>query len=438
MSGRNMEEYDVQRPVRRTRRKKTPWQKFKEAYLPLVIVLLGIILIITLIVGIVKLAAGGSGGETTIPKQTLEDTTAPPDEDVSALLTQAGELASHFDYDGAIALLQTSSDSRAVALANQYTQEKDSLVVWKDNTDVPHISFQQLVVDTGRAFDGDSASGDYKDYNLTVDEFRAILDQLYANGYVLISSTDIAAANGEGKYAATEIRLPSDRQPLMMSLIPAHYSLDMAGDGFPRRLLVGDDGKITCEYIDASATRLQGEYDFVSILESFIAQHPDFSYHGARAVLGLNGKSDPLGYSLSDETQAQSFRDVVQCLKDTGYEFASFTYGGVRYGDVADQDVESDVAKWEQTYEPFLGDTTILIYAGGSDLLEYSGVKYQALHDAGFRFFVGMDNDVTSWGKITDDYVRQDRRTINGIRITEDQDLVDDLFNANQILDKAR
>ena len=229
MSGRNMEEYDVQRPVHRTRRKKTPWQKFKEAYLPLVIVLLGIILIITLIVGIVKLAAGGSGGETTIPKQTLEDTTAPPDEDVSALLTQAGELASHFDYDGAIALLQTSSDSRAVALANQYTQEKDSLVVWKDNTDVPHISFQQLVVDTGRAFDGDSASGDYKDYNLTVDEFRAILDQLYANGYVLISSTDIAAANGEGKYAATEIRLPSDRQPLMMSLIPAHYSLDMAG-----------------------------------------------------------------------------------------------------------------------------------------------------------------------------------------------------------------
>ena len=129
---------------------------------------------------------------------------------------------------------------------------------------------------------------------------------------------------------------------------------------------------------------------------------------------------------------------MVQCLKDTGYEFASFTYGGVRYGDVADQDVESDVAKWEQTYEPFLGDTTILIYAGGSDLLEYSGAKYQALHDAGFRFFVGMDNDVTSWGKITDDYVRQDRRTINGIRITEDQDLVDDLFNANQILDKAR
>ena len=33
-------------PVRRKRRKKTPWQKFKEAYLPLILVLVGLAVVV--------------------------------------------------------------------------------------------------------------------------------------------------------------------------------------------------------------------------------------------------------------------------------------------------------------------------------------------------------------------------------------------------------
>lgn len=439
MSEHNTQEYGNPRPTRRVRRKKTPWQKFKEAYLPFVIVLAGIVLIIALIVGIVKLASGGSDHEPTIPEQTMDQTSEPEeDEDTEELLAAAEQLALGYEYDAAIALLEDSgsSDSRVAAILGQYEQERDALVVWADNTDVPHISFQPLVVDTNRAFDGDSASADYKDYNLTVHEFQAILEQLYANGYVLVSSADIAAPDAEGKYKATDICLPTNRQPLMMSLIPAHYSLDAAGDGFPRCLMVGDDGKITCQYIDETASRLQGAYDFVTILEAFIAQHPDFSYKGARAILGLCDDADPLGYDPAKD--AESLKAVVDCLKKTGYEFASFTYGGIRYGDADARDVAADVEDWENAYGEILGETTILIYAGGSDLLEYEGAKYEALYNAGFRFFVGMDNSATSWGMITDAYVRQDRRTINGVRITQDADLVDDLFQASEILDEAR
>ena len=41
-------------PVRRKRRKKTPWQKFKEAYLPLILVLVGLAVVVALIIGLVK------------------------------------------------------------------------------------------------------------------------------------------------------------------------------------------------------------------------------------------------------------------------------------------------------------------------------------------------------------------------------------------------
>ena len=85
-----------------------------------------------------------------------------------------------------------------------------------------------------------------------------------------------------------------------------------------------------------------------------------------------------------------------------------------------------------------LGEVNILIYAGGSELVEYEGAKYDALYAAGFRYFCGMNNNVTSDGQITDNYVRQARRTINGTRITEDADLVEDLFDANTVVSSDR
>ena len=94
--------------------------------------------------------------------------------------------------------------------------------------------------------------------------------------------------------------------------------------------------------------------------------------------------------------------------------------------------------QWEDTYTPVLGEVDILIYAGGSELVEYSGAKYDTLYAAGFRYFCGMNNNATSDGQITDNYVRQARRTINGTRITEDADLVEDLFDANAVVSSDR
>ena len=441
------DEYYDRPPVRRKRRKKTPWEKFKEAYLPLVLVVVGLIAVIMVIVGIVKLASGsGKDKGNTLPSGT-EDTSETgdpnlnqPSAEAREILNRAAELAGHYDYDGAIALLSAyaGEDTQVAAAIQQYTADKQTLVLWEDPTEVPHISFQPLIVDTARAFDGDSQSDYYDRNNLTVEEFRAVLEQLYGNGYVLISMSDVASPNAEGKYVGGSIYLPQGKSPLIMSLVPAHYPVSRAGDGFARRLVVDETGKISCEYIDSTSTRVSGAYDFVTILEAFIGEHPDFSYHGSRAILGFSGDDEPLGYDITDAAEAASAKAVAQCLRDTGYEFASFTYDEIRYGDATDGEVTADVQKWEATLEPILGQVQILIYPGGSELESYEGAKFDALYNAGFRYFCGMDNYSTCWGKITDQYVRQDRRTINGTRITEDADLIDDLFDANKVVSSER
>lgn len=430
-------------PVRRQRRKKTPWQIFRETYLPLLILLLAIIVLIALIVGGVKLAHRNNKpvdpGLSTPPSDS-----APVDPTVSMeQLAEAERLAGQYDYDAALAILaQFPQDNTAVAQAvASYTAERDALVLWADPTAIPHISFQGLIADTARAFDGDENEAYYARNHLTTDEFRAVLQQLYQGGYVLVSMQDMAAPDATGKFTGGSIYLPQGKKPLILSFLPAHYDASQAGDGFARRLGVDGAGKITSEFLDASGGKQLGAFDNITILEEFIGQNPGFSYRGARAVLGLNGDDEPLGYNPDDPSKTAELQNVVSCLKRTGYQFACFTYDGLAYGDATLEEIQADLKKWQDRYSSLLGQTEILIYAAGSDLSDdgvYSGDAYQALYDAGFRYFCCMNNTDPTSTTIYDSYVHQGRRTINGTRITEDADMISDLFNASKVVSADR
>lgn len=430
-------------PVRRKRRKKTPWQKFKEAYLPLLVLLLGLVLVIMLIVGLVKLIfSDKEPASDQIPDNTTSAPTLPtePQGEAAQVLSEAAALASGYDYEGAIALLEgyAGKDEQVAAQLETYKTTLDSMKAVADSAVVTQISFQPLIADPARAFDGDENADYYNRNNLTVDEFKAILEQLYAKGFVLVSQKQMAAADDTGKFVAGSIRLPEGKKPLVMSQVPSHYLKDQAGDGFADRLVVGENGQITSEYTDAQGTKSQGAYDFVSVLEEFIALHPDFSYRGARAVLAFSGAKDPLGYDLTNQEEAAQAKAVVEALRGKGYAFASFTHGEISYADSTAQEIEKDVQSWKTTYGELLGPVDILIYAGGSELEEYSGEKFDVLMNAGFRYYSGMNNADTAWGKMGDNYLRQDRRTINGTRILENADMVADLFDAASVVSGSR
>ena len=134
---------------------------------------------------------------------------ADSDDPIGQLIDQADRLAKGYDYDKAMELLSQDpsiqSDPRISEALASFQSQKDSLVA-ADVKNVTHVFFHSLIMDTSKAFDGDSRMEGYNSVMTTKDEFLKILDALYNDGYVLVRIHDIAYEttdeNGKEKWKA--------------------------------------------------------------------------------------------------------------------------------------------------------------------------------------------------------------------------------------------
>ena len=110
-------------------------------------------------------------------------------------------------------------------------------VAWSDVARVPHLFFHSLVVDPARAFDGDDKAGGYLDFMVTVDEFDAVIRQVYERGYVLVSPHELYEVGEDDVVRPKTLMVPEGRTPLILSLDDCSYYLYMDGDGFADRLI---------------------------------------------------------------------------------------------------------------------------------------------------------------------------------------------------------
>lgn len=227
---------------------------------------------------------------------------------------------------------------------------------------------------------------------------------------------------------------------------------DTNGDGFAHKIVIGQDGFPTCEYMDADGNVSTGDYDLVPVLERFIQDHPDFSYHGARAILGVTGYEGVFGYRTkpSYETElgaeryaaeVQAAKDVAQCLREHGWVLASHSYGHPAYGNINAQRVDRDSTKWENTVQTVIGETDVILYPHGSDIAgvgkySTSNDKFNVLYEDGYRYFFNVDS--RTWNQLGPNYFRGGRRNLDGYRMYHNPDLVSDLFDANTVLDRHR
>lgn len=419
----------------------------------------------------VKAVIGAKETPQTEVSQT-QQTTESTEPSYTGLLAQADRLAQQYDYDGAKALVETCSGWQTTeelkAAYDGYTAAQARTVRYGDTTTIPHIFFHSLVADTARAFDGDDSSNGYNVFMTTVDEFRTMLDILYEEGYVLVDIHDLASfqeqPDGTQVMKQGDIMLPPEKKPLIMSQDDVNYyeymvdgdgdgKADKDGDGFATRLVVGEDGKPTCAYITADGKTVTGAYDLVPILDEFLEQHPDFSYRGAKAILGITGYQGVLGYRthpkyreiLGDaayEKEVADAKAAAQCLKDDGYVFASHSFGHPSLQSISVDALIEDTDKWETQCQPILGDTDILIYPYGADIAgveDYSGAKFDKLYDAGFRYFCNVSAASPYWVQIHDTYVRQARINLDGYRLTHATNLIAHLLpDPESVLDPAR
>ena len=418
--------------------------------------------------------------EGTVPEEPeTENTSAQAGPGKAEAMEEAALLAASYDYDGAIEKLNSiegaASDPEITARITEYETKRDNCVPVNMN-EVTHIFYHSLIVDPDRGFAGDDylAAG-FKQWMTTVDEFNNITQAMYDNGYVLVRLRDLVVqttdADGTVHFTSNpDLKLPAGKKAFVMSMDDLSYYHSYDGRGIASKIVLDENGKPTCEYVQADGTTVTGAYDYVPLLDQFIAEHPDASYKGAKGMIALTGYNGILGYRTDiayktgenltsdqsawlaahpdfnwDEECAQA-KTVADGMKADGWEFASHTWGHIKIGDASLERIQTDTEKWEAYVAPLVGGTDTIIFAHGQDLSDWhdystDNEKFNYLKSKGYNFFCNVDS-TQYFLQIRDNYVRQGRRNLDGYRLWNDVhgsvNRTSDLFDASQVLDPRR
>ena len=444
------------------RRKRSQERIIKEDYLPVGIA--GVALLLCLIFIIGSVVRNIDRNNEKLQNEILASEQAASEairlqEEAEYLLEQAAIKASGYDYQGAIEMLDSFSGdmnnfTQILSDRGKYSQLLSTVVEITNYGQLPNLSFNVLIADPARAFKDEKYASAYNQNFVTVDEFSKILDQLYANGYVLVNfdsfvekTTDAA---GNVSYTTKPIYLPADKKPFMLTETLVNYfgymidsdddgKADAKGGGFASKLIV-KDGEITCEMVDAEGNTVYGAYDLVPILNEFIEEHPDFAYRGARATLAVTGKEGIFGHRINkgDSAAVAAATELVQELRSQGYLIACNTYENLNYDKNKATDIQADLKSWTDEIAPVLGDVDILVFARGSDISDYTGPKFNVLYSSGFRFFVSATSKGIPSTEVNRTYIRQYRIMVTGSLMVNSPSTLSNYFKVADVISGER
>jgi len=335
-----------------------------------------------------------------------------------------------------------------------------NFVPWLDEVD--HIFFHEVVAFPDVAFPGrtDPYGLDY--ITVTVNEFNLILEGLYRNGYILVNMHDIwseyTSIDGHHRMRQDVLMLPEGRTPLIITFDNLSFHMEPA-NAFMHRYIIGPDGEVWAEGIDRDGNVfISQNYTVLTILERFIRDNPDFSHNGARAGIAQTGLHGLLGYRTqsnpyddSDEFRLNRMqeiarvRPVIERLNETGWYWASNTWGHIRLDTANLNQVIYDAERWNYEVGSLVGRTNILVYAhgarldGGDVLVENVGpAARHYINELGFRMFASVGHSPFSLLREDVPAVMMDRMAIDGLSLRRARDWYIRFFDSAEVFDAHR
>lgn len=417
---------------------------------------------------------------TEAAAETEPETAAAAD---ASVLEQASLLAAGYDYDGAIELLKTvpsyESNAEITAAISEYEATKATCVA-VDVTTVPHIFYHSLLNDTDRAFNvsvlGQGAVDGMNAWMTTVEEFDKITQTMYDNGYVFVRLRDLVVEstdeNGNVTFTPnTNLMLPPGKKPVVLSVDDLSYYHSYEPAGFPDKLVFDENGDVKCHYVTADGTEQVGDFDVVPRLNTFLKEHPDGAYKGARGLIALTGYNGVFGYrtdsdyetrqnlledqskwldehpDFNRQTEIEEATKIADAIKESGWEFASHTWGHLSVTGKSVDTLRTDNEKWVNNVQNIVGPVDTIIFAHGNDIGSWEGYtsadeQYVYYKSAGYNFFCNVDSSQPYWVQITSDYVRQGRIDLDGYLLYQASQgattVLDNMFTASEVFDSRR
>jgi len=294
---------------------------------------------------------------------------------------------------------------------------------------IEHIFFHPLMT-YSKVLKGSKKGFDM--YMVTIDEFQRSLEQFYKANYVLIDIHSIYGVTKGGKVFRKDLEIPIGKKPLVLSIDDYNFLTYMKQNGCAQGLGIVN-GKVLSYVKDKNGKKIfSNDKEITPIMETFVNEHPDFSYGGVKGVIALEGYEGALGFA-TNETKWKTYpkvlaeaRAVVAKLKEDGWEFASHSYGHNSPSHRSYAQMKHDADTWEKEVGAVVGKTDLYIFPFG-ELIDKSDPKYLYLMSKGFRMFCGVQWD-SPYLLFHQKSVLMQRRNVDGyvLKIRGLSDIIDD------------
>lgn len=322
---------------------------------------------------------------------------------------------------------------------------------------IEFITIKPLINNPGRAFDGDAYSAAAFDSMLTVTEFTSMIRALYENDFILV---DGDALYNENRQLQT-LFLPTGKKPLVLVIEGLNYYATRRETGNAWNLVLDEGGEVAAEILDVNGNLVIDRYgEAIGILDQFVAENPGFSLDGAKGTISLTGYECVFGYvtdrdqlddrnnafldngmasiSLSDreiEANRAAVMQIIARLKETGWRFASSTYGFINARDHDLDRIRADTQKWFDQVGSLTGPVSMLHYPNGA-FITGSDERAEYLKDQGFILFGGIG--ASAYLFIGNRYIYVDKVPINGFTLRNSRQYgLERFFDAGRVYDSA-
>jgi len=327
---------------------------------------------------------------------------------------------------------------------------------------VEHLFFHEVIAYPEIAFSGSSRQR-YDTEMVTVLEFQRILESLYNNDFILVDLnivwSEYTNDNGQTRMRSNTLMLPEGKKPIVISFDDLSFYEYMKGDGFMERYIIGSDGNIWAEGIDPSGNAVVSQdLAAITILDKFVRENPGFSHNGAKGCIAFTGYEGILGYRTqkdlddnSEESRLNRMQEVarvqpvVQRLKDTGWYFATHSYGHIRFPSAGLTAIQNDAVRWMEEVGSLVGETQILIFPFGEPLdgcnwlcQTACGPGFLFYHELGFRLFAAVGREPYTAIKTDIAAVRMDRMASIGTTLRQGRERFLRFYDAKDVFDPMR
>ncbi len=235
--------------------------------------------------------------------------------------------------------------------------------------------------------------------------------------------------------------------------VACYQKTRIAIGGYCSKYVIDADGKVKTVYEKEDGTKQIGDYDLLPALETFVEKHPDFSYKGARAYIGLTGFDGALGYRVNHDnkdkpefaSEQEELKKVAQAAKAEGFLFASHSYA---HGNQESQSVaalKEDCQKWQDEIESLVGEVDTYILPKGNWWFKKSGwtldgketmARLNTFAKYGFDFIGGVGCDC--YRMKFKKFVFMDRYNFDGYAMYHYKEKLSKFFDADSVWDKGR